>query len=100
MIPIERWNVHDCFRLNKPQTNNEIKGWHREFQVFREFQNSSHPPVLCLSDYLKKAEALALKDIGDIEHGADQKKSNAAQNLLAISTELLTNLIEQTLLKH
>ena len=52
--------------------------------------------MLCLSDYLKKAEALALKDIGDIEHGADQKKSNAAQNLLAISTELLTNLIEQT----
>ena len=47
-------------------------------------------------NYLKKAEALALKDIGDIdEHGVDQK-SNAAQDLRAISTELLTNLIEQT----
>ena len=34
----------------------------------------SHPPVFRLINYLKKAEALALKDISDIEHGVEQKK--------------------------
>ena len=34
----------------------------------------NHPPVFCLINYPKKAEALASKDISDIENGLEQKK--------------------------
>ena len=35
----------------------------------------SHPLVFCLINYLKKAEALASKDISDIEHGLEEEKT-------------------------
>ena len=41
----------------------------------------SHPPVFRLINYLKKAEALALKDISDIEHGLEQKKKKCYTQL-------------------
>ena len=40
----------------------------------------SHPLVFCLINYLKKAEALASKDISDIEHGLEEEKNNIRKN--------------------
>ena len=41
----------------------------------------SHPPVFCFINYLKKAEALALMDISDIEHGLEQKEKKCYTSL-------------------
>ena len=51
----------------------------------------SHPPVFRLINYLKKAEALALKDISDIEHGLEQKKKKCYTRL----TSNLNRIVDQ-----
>ena len=51
----------------------------------------NHPPVFCLINYPKKAEALALKDISDIEHGLDQKKNKCYTRL----TSNLNRIVDQ-----
>ena len=51
----------------------------------------SHPPVFRLINYLKKAEAISLKDISDIEHGLEQKKKKCYTRL----TSNLNRIVDQ-----
>ena len=50
-----------------------------------------HPPVFRFINYLKKAEALSLKDISDIEHGLEQKKKQCYTRL----TSNLNRIVDQ-----
>ena len=51
----------------------------------------SHPLVFRLINFLKKAEALALKDISYIEHGLEQKKQKCYTRL----TSNLNRIVDQ-----
>ena len=51
----------------------------------------SHPPMFRFITYLKKAEALSLKDISDIEHGLEQKKKQCYTRL----TSNLNRIVDQ-----
>ena len=51
----------------------------------------SHPPLFRLIPYLKKAEALAMKDISDLEHGQAPAKKKCYTRL----TQTLNKIVDQ-----